>query len=82
MHQNTPNYNSNTHFGPLWLPRGGLEGSKSNMAGAWFFLAKRVLFFAKHPKSIPGIRFGGSWTLVLTFGFYIVLTPPPNFDIL
>ena len=29
MHQNTPNYDSNIHFGPPWSPGGGLGGSKS-----------------------------------------------------
>ena len=29
MHQNTPNYDSNIHFGPPWSPGGGFWGSKS-----------------------------------------------------
>ena len=74
MPQNIPKYNSNTHFGPLWLPRGGLEGSKSNIAvERFFFWPKFPVFFANHLISIPGIRFGGSWTMVLTSHF---TTPP------
>ena len=45
MHQNVPNYNSNTHFGPFWLPRGGLEGSKSNIARAGPFFARKYMVF-------------------------------------
>ena len=45
MHQNIPNYNSNTHFGPFWLPRKGLEGSKSNIARAGPFFARKYMVF-------------------------------------
>ena len=38
-----------------------------------FFGPKFSVFFAKHLISIPGIRFGGSWTMVLTSHF---TTPP------
>ena len=58
------------HFG---YPGGASRGQKVIWLGPGFFLAERVRFFAKHPKSIPGIRFGGSWTLVLTSHF---TTPP------
>ena len=45
MLQNNPNYDSNPHFGPFWLPRGGLEGSKSNIARAGPFFARKYMVF-------------------------------------
>ena len=44
MHQNTPNYDSNIHFGPPWLPGGAMGGQNLNLAlGGGFLLGRRVL---------------------------------------
>ena len=31
MHQNTPNYDSNIHFGPPWSPGGAFGGQNLNL---------------------------------------------------
>ena len=71
MHQNIPNYNSNTHFGPFWLSRGGLEGSKSNMALYGFFLAEIFRFFCKPPYIYPRYQVWG----VMDLGFDFLVSP-------
>ena len=38
MHQNTPDFNSHTHFGQLWVTGGALGGPK------WFFGKFRGFF--------------------------------------
>ena len=41
MHQNTPNYNSKTHFGLLGLPGGALGGQKVIWLGHDFFFGPK-----------------------------------------
>ena len=39
MHQNTPNYDPNIHFGPPWLLGGALGGQNLDLALVGFFFA-------------------------------------------
>ena len=46
MHKNTPNYNSNIHFGPLGSLGGALGGSKWFLGWSGGFSEARALFFS------------------------------------
>ena len=46
MHQNTPNFNSNIHFGPLWSLGVALEGQNLHWGvGGGFSEARALVFF-------------------------------------
>ena len=45
MHQNTPNYNSNIHFGPPGFLGGALEGENGFLAGPGGFSEARAFIF-------------------------------------
>ena len=45
MQKNTPNYNSNIHFWPLWALGGALGGPKSSRGGGRAFLTPSGTFF-------------------------------------
>ena len=45
MHQNTQNYNSNTHFRQLWLLGGPWGGQNGFLAGPGGFSEARALVF-------------------------------------
>ena len=48
MHQNTPNYNSNIHFGPPGFLGGALGGQNGFLAGrGGFSEARAFIFFSK-----------------------------------
>ena len=46
MHQNTPKYDPNIHFGPPWLLGGALRGQTLDLAVVGFFL-HRIKKFKK-----------------------------------
>ena len=45
MHQNTPNYNSNIHFGPPGFLGGALGGENGFLAGPGVFSEARAFVF-------------------------------------
>ena len=45
MHQNTPNYNSNIHFGPPGFLGGALGGENGFLAGPGGFSEARAFIF-------------------------------------
>ena len=46
MHQNTPNFNSNIDFGPLWSLGVALEGQNLHVGvGGGFSEARALIFF-------------------------------------
>ena len=64
MHQNTPNYNSKTHFGLLGLPGGALGGQKVILLGPRFFLVKSMWSFRQnilYLSQVSGLGGHGTW---------------------
>ena len=48
MHQNSPNYNSKSHFGQLELPGGALGGQKVILLRPDFFLVESIWSFRQN----------------------------------
>ena len=64
MHQNTPNYNSKTHFGLLGLPGGALGGQKVILLGSRFFLVESIWSFRQNTSylsQVSGLGGHGTW---------------------
>ena len=64
MHQNTPNYNSKTHFGLLGLPGGALGGQKVIWLGHDFFLVESIWSFRQNTlylSQVSGLGGDGAW---------------------
>ena len=59
MHQNTQNYNSNTHFRQLWLLGGPSGGQNGFLAGPGGFSEARALVFFQVFSIGPLKRFWG-----------------------
>ena len=61
MHQNTPNYNSNIHFGPLGSVGGALEGEnlQEGVVGGFSEARALVLFLNVLNWSIQEVLGGG-----------------------
>ena len=75
MHQNTPNYNSNTHFGVLGLPWGAWGGQNLQGGGRAFPTPEEFL------KKNPWLSFGHKNILrevVRVFFYFTLLSPHPN----
>ena len=64
MHQNTPHYNSKTHFGLLGLPGGALGGQKVILPKHDFFLVKSIWSFRQNTlylSQVSGLGGNGAW---------------------
>ena len=55
MQKNTPNYNSNIHFWPLWALGGALGGQKSSGGGGRVLPTPHEIFF-EFPALVLVIR--------------------------
>ena len=74
MHQNTPSYNSNIHFEPLWPVGGALEGEnlQEGVGGGFSEARALVLFLNVLNWSIKEVLGGG----LMIFRFHLFIYNP------
>ena len=74
MHQNTPNFNSHTHFGQLELLGGPLGGPNGFLASSGGFSEARALVFFLNVLYWPTTKFWGGF--IVKFRFHPFINTP------